>query len=461
MIVTPADSSTPSPAFPRATRRFWWARHVAQTSLVGLAVSMMLAVLPTRAAEPAAAQPSPAAERFSIADCMDCHSDATLTRKVQGKDVPLSVVDTNVLAKSIHGKLLCVDCHAGMTDLVHESDLPPAQCTSCHEPQTSHDTAAKEYAVSIHGVSRAMGGTAAATCADCHGAHNILPANNSESSVFKLNLPQTCARCHSNPGLTKEYEMKYPQVASQYQDSIHGRALLKMGLIVAPSCNDCHGVHDIKRRVDKMSPINRASVAKTCGKCHLKIEEVYNKSIHGQLLAKGDLRAPVCTDCHTAHQIESPSANSHFKAVSDRRCGECHEDRLLHYRDTYHGKAMALGKPNVAPDVAACYDCHGHHDVLPASDPASHLSPANITQTCKRCHSGATPSFAQYKPHANPMDRQNYPVLHAVFVVYDRAVDWRVHVFWRAHAALAVPINLSVCARLQEVSRSQGARAGR
>ena len=40
-----------------------------------------------------------------------------------------------------------------------------------------------------------------------------------------------------------------------------------------------------------------------------------------------------------------------------------------HYRDTYHGKAMALGKPNVASDVAACYDCHGHHDVLPPSDP--------------------------------------------------------------------------------------------
>lgn len=384
-----------------------------------------------RAAEP---EPAAAPERFANADCLDCHTDPTLSRTIQGKSVPLAVVDTNSLARSVHGQLACVDCHRGMTDLVHESDLPPAQCAGCHEAQPSHDKAASEYLASIHGVSRTMGSSAAATCADCHGSHNILPAKNSESSVFKLNLSQTCARCHSNPGLTKEYEMKYPQVASQYQDSIHGRALLKMGLIIAPSCNDCHGVHDIKRRVDRSSPVNHAVVAKTCGKCHLKIEEVYNQSVHGKLLAQGDPRAPVCTDCHTAHQIESPSG-SHFKAVSDRRCGECHQDRLLHYRDTYHGKAMALGKPNVAPDVAACYDCHGYHDVLPASDPASHLSSANITQTCKKCHSGATPSFALYKPHANPLDRENYPALHAVFV-FMTALLIAVFTFFGAHTVL-------------------------
>ena len=53
-----------------------------------------------------------------------------------------------------------------------------------------------------------------------------------------------CPR-HSNPGLTSEYRMNYPQVAAQYNDSIHGRALLKMGLIVAPCCNDCHGLRPL------------------------------------------------------------------------------------------------------------------------------------------------------------------------------------------------------------------------
>ena len=62
-----------------------------------------------------------------------------------------------------------------------------------------------------------------------------------------MNLPATCAKCHSNTNLTKEYQIEFPEAANQYMDSIHGTALLKMGLIVAPSCNDCHGAHKIKR----------------------------------------------------------------------------------------------------------------------------------------------------------------------------------------------------------------------
>jgi cytochrome b subunit of formate dehydrogenase len=188
-----------------------------------------------------------------------------------------------------------------------------------------------------------------------------------------------------------------------------------MGLIVAPSCDDCHGVHNIKRSVDRDSPINHANVAKTCGKCHVGIEETYDKSVHGQLLARGDARGPVCIDCHSAHEIVNPTGNN-FKAISDERCGKCHADRLAHYSETYHGKAMALGKPNSAPEVAACYDCHGFHDILPPSNPQSHLSATNILVTCQKCHPGATQKFTQYQPHANPLDAKNYPLLHMVFL---------------------------------------------
>ncbi len=341
-------------------------------------------------------------------DCLACHEDASLTKKVDGKTVSLAI-QPNLFTKSVHGSLSCTDCHADIKESSHVEKLAPAQCASCHAAET------QQYAVSIHGVSHAMGASAAASCADCHGSHYIIPVCHSDSPVFKLNLPRTCARCHSNPGLTEEYRMRIPQAASQYMESIHGRALLQLGLIVAPSCNDCHGVHDIKRSVDKSSSINHANVARTCGKCHVGVEKIYNESVHGQLLAKGDKRGPVCIDCHTAHQIESPR-NGYMKAVSDQRCGKCHQDRLSHYRETYHGKAMALGKPNVAPSVAACYDCHGHHDVLPPSDPRSRLSKKRIVDTCRQCHDGATPQFAQYLPHANPLDGKNYPVLHKVFV---------------------------------------------
>jgi len=184
---------------------------------------------------------------------------------------------------------------------------------------------------------------------------------------------------------------------------------------VAPSCNDCHGVHNIRRSVDRDSPINHAHVAATCGKCHVGVEKTYGQSVHGQLLAKGDARGPVCTDCHTAHQIET-QAGGHLKAVSDRRCGRCHQDRLENYLETYHGKAIALGASHEAPEVAACYDCHGHHDVLPPSNPGSRLSATNIVQTCRQCHKGATAKFTEYIPHADPTDRKHYPLLHVVFI---------------------------------------------
>jgi cytochrome b subunit of formate dehydrogenase len=370
-----------------------------------------------------------AAEKSPNSACLDCHSDKTLTKTAaDGKEVSI-FVDEKVFAGTVHATNTCVACHTDIGPKHPDDEITPkpVNCAACHEQP------AKQYASSIHGVSHTLGASGAAGCADCHGTHKILASSNTASPTYKLNLPKTCADCHSNPGLTQEYQMKYPQAAAQYQESIHGRALMEMGLIVAPSCNDCHGVHDIKRAVDRNSPIHEANVAKTCGQCHVKVEAIYNQSVHGQLVLKGDNRGPVCTDCHTAHEVEPPR-NGHFKMASDKRCGRCHQDRLTHYRDTYHGKAMALGKPNIASDVAACYDCHGHHDVLPPSNPASRLSQANILVTCQKCHPKATVGFTQYKPHANPLDKQNYPVLHGTFLLMTSLLVG-VFVFFGGHTA--------------------------
>jgi cytochrome b subunit of formate dehydrogenase len=350
-----------------------------------------------------------AAPPLKNSDCLECHADKTLTKKAaDGKEVAL-FVDEKLFGASVHRTNTCVSCHADLTSKHPDDNVAakPVNCGACHAATT------EEYANSIHGVSHGKWGSGAASCADCHGKHDMLPVKHPASSVFKLNLPNTCAKCHANTNLAAQYHITAQPAA--YLDSIHGQALTKMGLIVAPSCNDCHGVHNIRRSVDKESPINHQNIAKTCGQCHLKTEEVYNKSVHGKLLATGGKNGPVCTDCHGAHEVEKPM-NSHFKQASDLRCGKCHQESLTHYRDTYHGKAMALGKPSQAPAVAACYDCHGHHDVLPPSDPNSRLSAANIVGTCKQCHPNANAGFASYRPHANPLDKAKYPVLHVVFV---------------------------------------------
>lgn len=345
--------------------------------------------------------------------CLECHgmSDLTRTNSV-GKAISLFVKEEHLKA-SVHKTNSCVTCHKDLEFRWQHPDdehrVEPVNCSLCH---TNEGT---QYASSIHGFSHQKGGIAAG-CTDCHGHHEMVPVKSLESPVFKLNLPQTCARCHSDDKLTEQYRIKLPQAAAQYMDSIHGEGLLKMGLIVAPSCNDCHGVHDIIPGTYTNSPVAKVNISRTCGKCHVKIEETYNRSVHGQLHLKGDPRGPVCTDCHSAHAIEPPRKNGHFKAVSDERCGKCHQERLEFYRETYHGKAMALGRPNDAPDVAACYDCHGHHDVLPHTDPKSRLSSENIVGTCQQCHPKANVGFTGYRTHANPLDRENYPILHGVFV---------------------------------------------
>lgn len=350
------------------------------------------------------APPAPVPNR----ECLDCHEAEFKPRKKGLPDEWIGV-QPDAYAKSVHGNLNCVDCHVTLVETPHPSKLPPAQCATCHAK------AAEQYANSIHSVSHQLGASDAASCASCHGTHDMVPVKQADSPVFKLNLPKTCAVCHDNAKLTKDYRMGKTEAAGHYLDSIHGRALIKMGLVVAPSCNDCHGVHDIKRSIDKDSHSNHANVAKSCGQCHVGIEDTYNASVHGQLLVKGDKKGPVCTDCHSAHDIEKP-ATAHFKGLSDQSCGKCHQARLEHYRETYHGKAMALGQPNKAPEVAACYDCHGHHDVFPVSDPRSRLSKEKIVGTCAQCHAGVNPQFTTYQPHANPLDSVNYPVLNKVFL---------------------------------------------
>ena len=340
-------------------------------------------------------------------DCMDCH-EAEFKSRQKGQPAEWIGVRPELFAKSVHAKLNCVDCHASLTETPHASKLPPAQCASCHAGATA------QFATSIHGVARADGRTAAALCADCHGpAHTLAPVKHTDSPVSKFNLLETCARCHEGDQ-TKRGLQNHDAIA-HFRDSIHGQGLYKMGLKVSPTCNDCHGVHDIKSVKDSTAHTSRAALAQTCGACHVGVEKIYATSVHGQLLARDPAKGAVCTDCHTAHDIERPG-NAHFKATSDAKCGQCHTDRLANYRETYHGKAMMLGKTNAAAEVAACYDCHGHHDIFQHTDARSKLSAAHIVQTCARCHPGANASFTQYQPHADPSDGVHYPALHWVYL---------------------------------------------
>ncbi len=405
------------------------------------------AVLATAPVRPAAA---PAAETPRSEECLACHSDKDLKRETKRPGKAASVaVDPKVLAASTHDGLDCVACHAGAT-APHDAKLPPVACTNCHADvkqalagaharpsadkrappactschgthdvkkasamsvdtcATCHGAQVTAWKGSVHGRASRGGDADAATCWSCHGStHAVAAKTDPASPTYHLNLPRTCAKCHADPALVKKHNIQAGDVYTMYMDSIHGRALTKSGLLVAANCSDCHGAHDITPRDDKRSRVHRSNVPATCGTCHAGVVAEYRTSVHGAQLAAGNINAPVCIDCHSAHQIRRVEAEA-WKLDVIRECGTCHGESFRTYRDTFHGKVTALGFSR----VARCSDCHGAHTVKPASDPKSAIHPTNLVATCGKCHAGANANFVQYDPHADPANPSRSPLLH-------------------------------------------------
>ncbi len=326
-------------------------------------------------------------------DCLACHGDASMT-DAAGHSI---AVDGKKFSDSIHGSLQCNNCHTGIKGYPHPEHIAPVQCKTCHADQAS------ALATSVHSDGKEH------SCTSCHGnAHEIFPNGDPRSNVYPLNIPRTCGSCHGNPALAKKYGL--PNVFPQYMDSIHGDAVSQGGLLVAANCQSCHGSHQILSPNNPQSPTYKTNIAATCGKCHASIEAKYEAGIHGKAVADGNLKAPVCTDCHTAHAILQPTESA-FRMQSTPICGSCHEAKLSTYHDTFHSQLGLLGG---YVQTARCWDCHEAHDVRPASDPNSSINKASLVKTCGRCHPGANASFVEYQPHADPHDIKLNPGLYLV-----------------------------------------------
>lgn len=334
-------------------------------------------------------------------DCQVCHGDESATRS-SGKSV---FVDSAVFGASVHGQLglACVDCHADVAtaELPHAEALAPARCATCHEESVA------AYARSAHAKARSGGQVAAATCSSCHGAHDIRGSNDAESRTYYLTVPATCAACHGSEQVIAQARLPGGNVARQFEDSIHGRALTRGGLVVAPNCVSCHGAHDALGPDAAESRVARTNVPGTCGKCHAGVERRYEQGRHGAQAQGRNTKAPVCSDCHSAHHIQRADIAGWQLGVI-QECGTCHEASMATYRDTFHGQVTALGFTR----VAKCADCHGAHEVLPTSDRRSPVHADNRVRTCQKCHPGATANFAQYDPHADRHDRASGLVLY-------------------------------------------------
>lgn len=201
---------------------------------------------------PALAQTAPESPQPRTASlapsCTSCHEDSDIESKGQGLYVPQTLVDS-----SVHSDVTCTDCHPPTKGVLHqdvaaELKATRASCAGCHEDQNvayeagahgsgdpegkptcvichgSHEIQpadSRDFVVAeandrcsechdergqsffkgnYHGKETNLGRTDVAVCADCHGAHTVLPESDPESPVNAANRLQMCASCHEGAG---------------------------------------------------------------------------------------------------------------------------------------------------------------------------------------------------------------------------------------------------------------------
>ena len=345
------------------------------------------------------------AQGMADQDCQRCHGNRELKSASDGRSL---FVSEQELSGSRHARTACVQCHIGGDPSLTR---PCATITVKVDCSVCHANAVEDFQQSIHGQLLAQGSPDAPACTDCHGKHGILSRNDTHSPTFSRNVPTLCGNCHrTGQRAALRYKGAQTNIVENYEESIHGKGLLKSGLTVTADCADCHTPHRELPGNDPRSSVNPRNVAATCGRCHHGIYESFITSIHSPQVTHTTKPMPVCSDCHSAHTIRRTDLSDFRLHIMDQ-CGRCHEAITKTYFDTYHGKVSKLGYVK----TAKCYDCHGAHDVRSVTDPASRLSRANVVKTCGQCHPGSNRRFAGYLTHATHHDPEKYPFLFLTF----------------------------------------------
>ena len=351
--------------------------------------------------------PHPA--KIAKVQCATCHAD-------EAKSFPAS-------AHSILGDSACASCHGNVHELATAEKLMPSKCAECHADEV------KALASSIHGQAAKDGDPDAPKCVSCHGPiHAVKASTESDSAVAPRNLPDTCAKCHSDAGFLSRHKIPVAHPVDSYKQSVHARAVA-LGKDAA-TCSSCHGSHDIYPATDERSRVNHWKVPGTCAQCHKEIARQFDESVHGEAVKSGVRDAPVCIDCHGEHLIMDPSNPASplsAENISAQTCGRCHgdsrlalrydlpADRLPSYAGSYHGLALRGGKVT----AANCASCHGVHDILRSSDPRSTVNAANLRKTCGQCHKGVVEAkFAVGPIHVLTNAGPNHPVVQWIRWTY-------------------------------------------
>jgi len=226
----------------RRLAAFWM---LAMTGFAGLLLSTLIG-------QGASAQEQ--IEREDVEACLACH----------GPDAEEEhAINTAGLSASPHKDLKCQDCHSAITGAPHTMEMlkEKASCGTCHSDQmeqllkSTHSK--KDRARDDH-----------PTCILCHGSGDP-HAITAGARWTRQQKVEICSQCHRQSHRMQRYGVD-PDAVPSYEESFHGKALLRFGNLQVAICTDCHGHHDVLSPSNPAAPTHPNNAPKTCGQsgCH-------------------------------------------------------------------------------------------------------------------------------------------------------------------------------------------------
>jgi hypothetical protein len=307
-----------------------------------------------------------------VVACLGCHGERGLSVKFQNGESLDAFIDGSKFKASVHQLLSCSACHAEFSAQGHPertfrsreqfSSKSSAICRQCHAEEQLKKSP-------VH-ASLFAAGNKTPVCADCHNPHTVTLVAGGKKFISEKDH---CLRCHQHAmGITLRNGEKVSLKvnAAALEGSVHA----KLG------CFDCHfGFSTSQHPKRNFNTPRDFSIAQAdaCRRCHFDKYTKTLESIHYSILSQGNLKAPVCTDCHGAHTVVQARAD---KLQSSKRCGRCHQDIFGTYTKSIHGTAL-IQENNT--DVPICADCHTAHSIQGAHTQDYR---DKVPEICGKCH---------------------------------------------------------------------------
>lgn len=191
------------------------------------------------------------------ATCMGCHEEA------QEAAHTIKPVNKAAFDRSPHKNMTCQDCHTQFDATPHTPEMlkEKVSCGNCHSDVQDL------YLMGAHS-KRDLVHSDHPTCITCHGdgdPHAIKAA----STMTKPVKAALCSGCHRETGRMDRYGVDSDAVPS-YEESFHGKALLRFHASNTAVCTDCHQTHSVLPPSDPRAATNRKNANALCSQpaCH-------------------------------------------------------------------------------------------------------------------------------------------------------------------------------------------------